>query len=182
MEIAVRQMFVQQPHLLAAAGQDHVQDTPKRVVKAFSEFFAGAGVDPKSVLRTEFPSEAHDQMVVIKDIEVVSFCSHHLLPFYGVAHFGYIPKKKIVGLSKVPRLISLLAARPQVQERLSDQIVQCFMDHVNPRGCGIIIECVHTCMAVRGVQKRATTRTTSLRGVFQDHHVKQEFLQSTGAR
>lgn len=157
----------------------HVKDTPKRVVKAYQEYFEGCKVDPKSVLTTMFVDQDYDEMVEVLDIEFVSYCEHHLVPFLGKVHFAYLPKKKIVGLSKIPRLIDVLAHRPQVQERLSVEIVDTFQEVVQPKGCGVVIEAFHLCMIARGVRKeRAYTKTTALRGCFKKSDVKSEFLNS----
>lgn len=160
--------------------EEHTEDTPNRVVKAYREFFVGCKIDPRKILERSFTSGSYDQMVTVMDLDVTSFCSHHLLPFVGKAHFAYVPNGKIVGLSKVPRFIDVLAARPQVQERLSQQIVDIFQDTVGPLGCGVVLDCLHTCMSVRGVKKTGITRTTALRGVFTQDTVRNEFLTAIG--
>lgn len=156
---------------------EHLNDTPARVTNALGEFFKGSWEDPKEVLSTTFPWTG-DEMVLVTEIDFVSFCAHHLLPFWGKVHFAYIPKGHLVGLSKIPRLVEVLSARPQVQEKLANDIVDTFSGVVSV-DCAVMIEAFHTCMAVRGVKKKAVTRTTALRGEFRSFpHVKEEFLQS----
>lgn len=160
--------------------EEHLHNTPKRVSKALAEFFTGVTIEPATVLNTAFEESTYDQMVVVTDIEFVSFCAHHILPFWGKAKFAYIPKGRIVGLSKIPRLVEVLSARPQVQEKLAGDIVRVFSEVISP-DCAVMLEAFHTCMAVRGVRKKAITRTTALRGEFQKEHVKNEFLHTVGS-
>ena len=156
---------------------DHRRDTPKRFVKAFEEYFCGLKQDPEEVLHRGFEVGNYDEMVTVKNISFVSFCAHHLVPFAGKVHFAYLPNKQIVGLSKIPRLVEVYAKRPQVQEQLTTQIVDTFQKVVNPRGCGVVIEALHLCMAIRGIKKdQAITRTTALRGCFKKESTKREFL------
>lgn len=161
----------------ACANHEHTKNTPQRVVESYGELFSGCFVDPKSVLKTAF-SDDYSEMVYINDIQFVSMCMHHFLPFIGKAHFAYIPNKKIVGLSKIPRLIEVYARRPQVQEQLTRQITSEFQRVVQPKGCGLVMEAVHLCMCVRGVrQMTAFTRTSDLRGNFlRRKEVREEFL------
>jgi len=177
--------------MLADAPQElepHVADTPNRVVRMYEdELLMGLGADPASVLSssitkvTGFPNHQYDQMVIVKDVEFVSWCAHHLLPFIGHVHFAYLPGKKLVGLSKIGRLIDVLSKRPQLQELLTSQIVDVFQKVVQPKGCGACISALHTCMSVRGVKKaQATTITTALRGCFKKPDVKAEFLGYVG--
>lgn len=166
---------------LSASGlvdHKHVADTPWRIIKALeNEFFAGQHVDPGSMLATSFEEASYDQMIVVQNIHFISFCAHHFLPFLGRAYFAYIPDGKVVGLSKIPRLIDAFAARPQIQEQLTRQVVDTFQSVVAPRGCGLVMDALHTCMSVRGVKKTdATTRTTALTKIFLEASVKQEFL------
>lgn len=176
LEEGVRQML-DQPDILNTIGLDHIQNTPARVAKMYREIFWGCKVNPASVLTTCFPTEG-DEMVSQYDMEFISHCAHHLLPFFGRAHFAYIPNGRIIGLSKIPRLIGVLAARPQVQEKLCAEIADEFMAAVNPKGVAVCLEAVHTCMFTRGVRKRAVTRTTALRGIFETQpHAKEEFLK-----
>jgi GTP cyclohydrolase I len=158
--------------ILIAVGEDPDRDglvrTPARVARAYAELFAGLRVDPKQVLTTVFEAE-HEEMVLIRDIEVFSLCEHHLLPFRGVAHIGYIPgtSGRITGLSKLARLVEVYARRPQVQERLTSQIADLLMEQLDARGVIAILECEHMCMAMRGIQKAgAKTVTSAVRGLF----------------
>ena len=155
----------------------HIDTTPERVAKAFEEYFAGCFEDPKAALGKAFKSSS-DEMIYVNNIGFVSFCAHHLCPFMGRVHFAYIPKGRIVGLSKIPRLVEVFAKRPQLQEQLSDQLVGTFMDVLKPKGCGVVVEAYHTCMAIRGIKKEeAYTKTTALRGIFKTRSsVKSEFL------
>jgi GTP cyclohydrolase I len=159
--------------ILIAIGEDPDRDglqrTPARVARAYAELFAGLRVDPRQVLTTTFEAN-HEEMVLVRDIEVMSTCEHHLLPFHGVAHVGYIPGDdgRITGLSKLARLVEVYARRPQVQERLTAQIADTIMEVVAPRGVIVVVDCEHMCMAVRGIQKPgASTITSAVRGVFQ---------------
>ena len=159
---------------------EHTIDTPRRVVRAYEELMSGVGKDPSAVLSASFSENHYDQMIAVKDIDFVSLCIHHLLPFHGVAHFAYIPDGKVVGLSKIPRMIEILARRPQIQERLTQQIVCVFNETVRPKGCGVILEAYHSCMGLRGVRKPgASMQTTALAGIFLDRpEVKEEFLMT----
>lgn len=158
---------------------DHIEETPRRVVAAWKEMMSGCLEDPHEVLRSgRFPVSKYTQMVHMSGVKVYSLCAHHLLPFIGEASFAYIPDKEIVGLSKIPRLIQIYAKRPQVQEKLTDEIVDCFVEEVKPKGCGLIIRAAHLCMECRGVREQdAITSTTALRGIFlSDSNVRQEFI------
>jgi GTP cyclohydrolase IA len=159
--------------ILIAVGEDPDRDglrrTPTRVAQAYAELFAGLRVDPAEVLSTSFEAE-HDEMVLVRDIEVFSLCEHHLLPFHGSAHVGYIPGEdgRITGLSKLARLIEVFARRPQVQERLTTQIADLLMAQLKPRGVIIVLDCEHMCMSMRGIRKAgARTVTSAVRGLFQ---------------
>ena len=157
--------------------EGHVRDTPKRVVKAFEEYFSGLRQDPEEILKRGFEVGEYDEMVYVKNISFVSFCAHHLAPFIGKVHFAYLPRTQIVGLSKIPRLVEAYSKRPQVQEKLTAEIVDTFYKVVQPRGCGVVVEALHLCMAIRGVKKDQTiTRTTALRGCFKNPETKNEFL------
>ncbi len=158
--------------ILLAMGEDPerdgLRDTPARVARAYAEQFAGLGMTPADVLTTVFDA-GHDEMVLVRDIEVYSTCEHHLVPFFGRAHVGYIPNEKgqITGLSKLARLVDLYARRPQVQERMTTQIADALMDTLEPRGVVVIIEAEHLCMSMRGVRKPgAKTVTSAVRGCF----------------
>jgi len=161
--------------LLIAVGEDPdrpgLKDTPGRVARAYAETFAGLWQDPVEILSTVF-DEDHDELVLVKDIPMYSTCEHHLVPFHGVAHIGYIPGEdgKVTGLSKLARLVEVYARRPQVQERMTSQIADA-LDHVlGPRGVLVVIEAEHLCMAMRGIRKPgARTVTSAVRGIFRDN-------------
>lgn len=170
------------PNIKKSLPEGHFEDTPSRVVKAFQEYFSGAYKDPAEVLSTAFEEASYDQMIVVSEVDFVSWCAHHLCPFIGTYTFAYIPKKHIVGLSKIPRMVEVLCARPQVQENLSQEIVNVFHDKVVPKGCGIVMDAIHTCTCTRGVKKKFNTRTTALAGNFKQDSVKAEFLTAVGAK
>ncbi len=160
--------------ILLAIGEDPYRDglveTPARVARAYAEQFAGLRQSPEEVLSTMFDAE-HDEMVLVRDIEVYSVCEHHLSPFFGHAHVGYIPNEKgqLTGLSKLARLVDLYARRPQVQERMTAQIADALVRVLEPRGVIVVIEAEHLCMAMRGVRKPgAKTVTSAVRGSFRD--------------
>jgi GTP cyclohydrolase I len=156
--------------ILLAIGEDPERDglraTPARVARAYAEMFGGLWQEPQDVLTTTFDL-GHDEMVLVKDIEVFSCCEHHLVPFHGVAHVGYVPSAdgRITGLSKLARLVDVYARRPQVQERLTTQIADALMEILDPRGVIVVIECEHLCMSMRGVRKPGSrTVTSAVRG------------------
>lgn len=157
--------------ILLGVGEDPdregLQDTPMRVARAYAEMFAGLNQDPAEILATTFEL-GHDEMVLVRDIEVWSTCEHHLLPFTGVAHVGYIPATgRITGLSKLARLVDAYARRPQVQERLTSEVADALVTHLSPQGVIVVIECEHLCMTMRGVHKPgAKTVTSAVRGVM----------------
>jgi GTP cyclohydrolase I len=166
--------------LLIAIGEDPdregLKETPARVARAYEENFAGLWQAPEDVLTTTFDI-GHEELVIIRDIEVFSQCEHHLTPFHGVAHVGYIPRGKITGLSKVARLVDLYAKRPQVQERLTTQIADAMVKILNPLGVIVIIDCEHLCMSMRGVRKsQARTTTSAVRGVLRDATTRAEAI------
>jgi GTP cyclohydrolase IA len=159
---------------LIAIGEDPDRDglrrTPARVASAYAELFAGLRVDPAQVLTTTFEAN-HEELILVRDIEVMSLCEHHLLPFVGVAHIGYIPGPdgRITGLSKLARLVEVYARRPQVQERLTSQIADLLMAKLEPRGVIAVLECEHMCMSMRGIQKGGSrTVTSAVRGMLRD--------------
>ena len=159
--------------ILISIGEDPDRDglvhTPMRVARAYAELFAGLRVDAEQVLTTSFEAD-HDEMVLVRDIEVTSCCEHHLLPFHGRAHVGYIPgaEGRITGLSKLARLVAVFARRPQVQERLTSQVADTLMKALDARGVIVVLDCEHMCMAMRGIQKPgARTITSAVRGQFQ---------------
>lgn len=152
-------------------------DTPKRVAKSYATLFGGYAIDPTALL-TFFDSEQYDEMITCRDIDFYSTCEHHLLPFHGKAHIGYIPDKKIIGLSKMPRVVETFARRLQNQERLTSQITD-FLDHaLAAKGIGVVLESTHLCMQARGVEKQNTVVTTSaFRGLFKSQlNTRNEFL------
>ena len=168
--------------LLLAVGEDPdregLRDTPARVARAYAETFAGLRQDPADVLSTVFDI-GHQEMVLVKDIEVYSTCEHHLVPFHGVAHVGYIPSSdgRITGLSKLARLVDIYARRPQVQERLTSQVADALVEHLNPRGVIVVIECEHLCMSMRGVRKPGSrTVTSAVRGQMRDGTTRAEAM------
>jgi GTP cyclohydrolase I len=166
--------------LLLALGEnperEGLKETPARVARAFKENFEGLWQKPEDVLTTTFDI-GHEELVIIRDIEVFSHCEHHLTPFHGVAHVGYIPSGKITGLSKVARLVDLFARRPQVQERLTTQIADALVEILKPMGVIVIIDCEHLCMSMRGVRKsQARTTTSAVRGVLRDATTRAEAI------
>jgi GTP cyclohydrolase IA len=168
--------------LLVALGHDPTSDdlaeTPQRVARAFAELLTPRPFDP-----TTFPNdEGYDQLVLARDIGFQSLCQHHLLPFHGVAHVGYIPGGRILGLSKLARVVELFARRLQVQERLTQQVADWLDDHLAPRGVGVVLEAEHLCMSLRGVRAQGSRTTTSaLRGLLRDDaRTRQEFFTLTG--
>jgi GTP cyclohydrolase I len=146
--------------------REGLQQTPRRVADAYEELFSGLHSDPREHLRLTF-DEGHREMVVLRSIPFASLCEHHLLPFTGVAHIGYIPRGRIVGVSKLARLVEGYAHRPQVQERLTSEIADALMEELQPDGCGVVIEATHTCMTIRGIEKPGSVMVTSAtRGGF----------------
>jgi GTP cyclohydrolase I len=144
-------------------------DTPDRVARMYAEIFGGLHGDPAVHLQKTF-TQRHDEMVLVKDIEFASCCEHHLMPFTGKAHIAYLPNGRIVGLSKLARVVDAVARRPQVQERMTEEIADLLMKHLKARGVGVIVEADHSCMSIRGVRKPgAMTITSSMRGGFLDH-------------
>jgi GTP cyclohydrolase I len=167
--------------VLLAMGEDPDREglraTPERVARMYSELFAGLLIEPADLLQISF-DEGHEEMVIIRDIPFYSMCEHHLLPFHGRAHLGYIPRGKVTGLSKLARVVEAFAKRPQLQERLTSQIADTLMDHLEPEGVAVVIEAQHLCMTMRGVQKPGSSVVTSaVRGHFADSSVtRAEFL------
>lgn len=168
--------------LLIAIGEDPdregLRSTPRRVAQSYAETFAGLRMRPEEVLKTTFDI-GHDELVLVKDIEVWSICEHHLVPFNGVAHVGYVPSAdgRITGLSKVARLVDLFARRPQVQERLTTQIADSMMSILHPRGVITVLECEHLCMTMRGVRKPGSrTVTSAVRGQLRDPATRAEAM------
>lgn len=152
--------------------------TPERVARAMRFFTKGYREDPKEMLKKAVFTESYDEMVLVKDIDLFSLCEHHMLPFFGKAHVAYIPDGKIVGLSKLPRVVEVYARRLQVQERLTQQIRDTIQEVLNPRGVGVVIEAKHMCMVMRGVEKQNSTTTTSaMSGEFLSQPTRSEFLR-----
>jgi GTP cyclohydrolase I len=168
---------------LAAIGEDverdGLQDTPRRVQQSLEFLTNGYGVDPADVVGDALFEESYDEMVLVRDIELYSLCEHHMLPFFGKAHIGYIPRGRVVGLSKLPRLVDVFARRLQVQERLTRQIAECLQELLDPAGVGVLIQASHLCMMMRGVQKQnSSTVTSCLLGDFRyDLRTRSEFLE-----
>jgi GTP cyclohydrolase I len=159
--------------ILLAIGEDPDREgllrTPNRVARAYGELVAGLHVDPTKHLKTVF-NERYDEVVLLRDIQFHSICEHHLLPFTGRAHVAYLPDGKVVGLSKLARLVEGYARRPQVQERLTTQIADALMNELSPVGAACVVEAVHTCMTIRGAKKHGSTMVTSaLRGIFKEN-------------
>jgi len=157
--------------------------TPERASKAMQFLTEGYDKNPNEILKSAMFSESYNEMVIVKDIELYSLCEHHLLPFFGKAHIAYIPNGHIVGLSKIPRIVDVFSRRFQVQERLTEQILDCINDTLEPRGVAVVIEASHMCMMMRGVQKQNSTTTTSgFRGTFKDTNTRNEFLKLISSR
>jgi|SRR5208282_1198854 len=156
--------------ILIAIGEDPdregLRETPARVARMYAELFGGLGRDPRELLQKTF-TQKYDEMVLVKDIRFESVCEHHLLPFLGKAHIAYLPNGKIVGLSKLARVVEALAHRPQVQERMTEELADLLVEQLDARGVGVILEASHTCMTVRGIRKPDSICTTSaMRGGF----------------
>ncbi len=163
-------------------GEDTSRDglikTPERAAKAMKFLTEGYDKNPKEILQGAMFDEDYNEMVIVKDIELYSLCEHHMLPFFGKAHIAYIPNGRIVGLSKLPRVVDVFSRRLQVQERLTQQILDCINDTLEPKGVAVVLEASHMCMMMRGVQKQNSTTTTSgFRGAFQDTDTRNEFLK-----
>ena len=166
-------------HLL---GEDKEREgllkTPERAAKAMKFLTEGYEKDPKQILQSAMFEETYNEMVIVKDIELYSLCEHHMLPFFGKAHIAYIPNGHIVGLSKLPRVVDVFSRRLQVQERLTEQILDCINNTLRPEGVAVVIEASHMCMMMRGVQKQNSTTTTSgFRGSFKETETRNEFLK-----
>jgi len=174
--------------ILSAIGEDPKREglarTPERVAKALQYLTHGYDMDPAAILRSAMFKEDYSQMVVVKDIEVYSMCEHHMLPFFGKAHVAYIPKGRITGLSKIPRVVDAFARRLQVQERLTNEIRDCIQDTLKPMGVAVVIECSHLCMQMRGIQKQNSVTTTSaFTGIFlSDPRTREEFIKLISAK
>ncbi len=169
--------------LLAELGEDPdregLLDTPRRVEQSLRTLTSGYTADVDTVINDALFSVEYNEMVIVRDIDFYSLCEHHLLPFYGKCHIAYIPDGKVIGLSKIPRVVEVFARRLQVQERLTSQIAETLRDRVNPLGVAVVMEATHLCMAMRGVQKQNSVTTTSaMLGVFHsDARTRHEFLE-----
>ena len=161
--------------------RDGLLKTPERAAKAMQFLTQGYEQDPVEILTGAMFKESYDEMVIVKDIELYSLCEHHILPFFGKVHIAYIPNGYIVGLSKLPRIVDVFARRLQVQERLTEQILDCINDTLKPQGVAVVIEASHMCMMMRGVQKQNSITTTSgFRGQFEKIETRNEFLKLIG--
>ncbi len=159
--------------ILEAVGEnpsrEGLKDTPKRIADMYADIFSGLDMDPRDALVVGF-DEGHHEMVILKDIPFYSMCEHHFLPFFGLAHVGYIPKGRIAGASKVARAVDILAKRPQLQERLTTQIAEAMVEALKPNGVAVVIEAEHMCMTMRGVKKpRSKIVTSAMRGIFREN-------------
>jgi len=168
--------------LLRSLGEDParegLQDTPRRAGKALRYLTGGYHTRVEDILNGALYSVTYDEMVIVKDIELFSLCEHHMLPFFGKCHVAYVPDKKVVGLSKIPRLVDMFARRLQIQERLTQQIAETLQERIRPQGVGVIVEARHLCMMMRGVEKQhSQTVTSAMLGVFRDQQqTREEFL------
>ncbi len=162
--------------------REGLQKTPHRVAKSWTTFVKGYKQTPEEVVGDAVFNERCDEIVAVKDIDFFSLCEHHLLPFKGVAHVGYLPEKKIIGLSKIPRIVDIYARRLQVQERLTQQVADALQDVLNPKGVAVVIEAEHLCMQMRGVEKKSSFMITSaVRGAFRENNkTREEFLSIIG--
>lgn len=168
--------------ILAAVGEvpdrEGLQETPARVARMYAEIFSGLHTDPAQYLKKTF-TQKHDEMVLVKEIEFASCCEHHLLPFLGKAHIAYLPNGKVVGLSKLARVVEALARKPQVQERMTEDLAELIMSELQPRGVGVIVEASHSCMTIRGVRKPgAMTITSAMRGLFKTNPMTRSELMA----
>ncbi len=180
-EVATGQVENSYRNIIASLGEDTGREgivkTPERAAKAMQFLTQGYAADPDKILKKAMFKEDYNEMVVVKDIEVYSLCEHHLLPFFGKAHIGYIPNGHIVGLSKLPRVVDVFARRLQVQERLTHNILECINNTLQPKGVAVVIEAQHMCMMMRGVQKQNSITTTSgFRGQFESNETRAEFM------
>jgi GTP cyclohydrolase I len=167
--------------MLSRVGEDPERegllDTPQRVVKSMQYLTRGYAQQPADVLNGALFTVDYDEMVIVKDIEMFSLCEHHMLPFFGKVHIAYIPKGKVIGLSKLPRLVEVFARRLQVQERLTTQLAEAIQETIQPQGVGVVIEARHLCMMMRGVEKQHSAAVTSaMLGVFRQQETRNEFL------
>lgn len=170
----IRQLFVA---LGEDADREGLQETPERIARTLRFLTSGYEMQADDILNGALYPVCYDEMVMVKDIELFSLCEHHLLPFFGKCHVAYIPDQKVVGLSKIPRLVDMFARRLQIQERLTTQIAQTLMEKIRPQGVGVVIEARHLCMMMRGVEKQHSQAVTSaMLGVFREQQTREEFL------
>ncbi len=176
MQDAIRQLLAE---LGEDPGREGLRDTPRRVEKSLRFLTSGYEADVDAVINNALFSVEYNEMVIVRDIDFYSLCEHHLLPFFGKCHVAYIPDGKVIGLSKIPRLVDVFARRLQVQERLTSQIAELIKDRIKPLGVAVVMEATHLCMAMRGVQKQnSVTTTSSMLGVFhEDARTRHEFLE-----
>ncbi|MBK7094484.1 MAG: GTP cyclohydrolase I FolE [Saprospiraceae bacterium] len=172
--------------LLTIVGEDKERDglkmTPHRVARSMQFLLQGYDQDPDEILQAALFDEKYSEMVIVKDIELYSMCEHHMIPFFGKAHIAYVPDQKIVGLSKLPRIVDVFARRLQVQERLTNQILYALDRNLKPQGVAVVIEAQHMCMMMRGVQKQNSVTTTSaFTGIFEKMETRSEFLRLIGS-
>ena len=177
-EISTQEIYAE---LLRRLNEDPTRDgllkTPERVEKSMAYLTSGYQQDPHTILSGALFDVDYDEMVIVKDIEMFSLCEHHMLPFFGKVHVAYIPQGKVVGLSKIPRLINVFAQRLQVQERMTREIAEAIDDAIHPQGVGVVIEARHLCMMMRGVEKQhSSTVTSAMLGAFQNQPTRSEFL------
>ena len=172
--------------IIAAVGENPSREglvnTPSRIAELYAEVFSGVDQDPREILAVGFEEEEHEEMVVLKDIPFYSMCEHHFLPFHGLAHVGYIPAGRLVGISKLARVVEVLARRPQLQERLTGEIADTIMEALKARGVGVVIEAEHLCMTMRGIRKPGSRLVTSAnRGIFRSYPAtRAEFFSILG--
>jgi GTP cyclohydrolase I len=183
----IRSIAKKYTDILRDIGEDPTREglekTPERVAKSLQFLTHGYNLDPAEILRSAMFTEEYQQMVIVRDIEVYSLCEHHMLPFFGKAHVAYIPKGRIVGLSKLPRVVDAFARRLQVQERLTVQIRDCIQQTLDPAGVAVVIEAQHMCMIMRGIQKQHSVATTSaFTGEFNKDVTRSEFLRLIAAK
>lgn len=182
-EKSIDQLAAYYRSMLDVVGEDPTREglarTPERAAKALAVLTSGMGVDAAAILKSAMFTEPSDEMVLVRDIEVYSLCEHHLLPFFGKAHVAYIPNGKIVGLSKIPRIVDAFSRRLQVQERLTEQVRNCMQETLGAKGVAVVIEARHLCMQMRGVEKQNSITTTSaFTGLFlTDPKTRKEFMQ-----
>jgi len=186
MSVDLKKIEIAAREILEAIGEDPNREglvkTPKRVARAFEEICSGYFKDPKEVLNDALFESTNNEMVVVRDIEFYSMCEHHILPFFGRVHVAYIPDKKVVGLSKIPRMVEVFARRLQIQEQLTEQIADAIMDVVKPKGVGVVIHARHMCMEMRGVKsKYSYTSSSALRGIFLEEKTREEFFNIINA-